>query len=64
MLSHCIDLEEKIKGNLAFPSYIQPMIYCGCENTCDSADCYFVEKNPTQTNLQYGLAVSLEKFRE
>lgn len=61
MLSHCIDLEEKIKGKLAFPSYIQPVMYCGCENTCDLADCYFVEK--TQTNLQHGLAVSPEEFK-
>lgn len=62
MLSHCIDLEEKMKGKLAFPSYIQPVMYCGCENTSDLADCYFVGKNPTQTNLQHGLAVSLEEL--
>lgn len=48
MLSHCIALEEKMKGKLAFPSYIQPVMYCGCENTCDLADCYFVGKNPNQ----------------
>lgn len=63
MLSHYIDLEEKIKGKLAFPSCTQPEMYCGCENTCDLADCYFVEKYPTQTNLQHGLAVSLEEYK-
>lgn len=63
MLSHCIDLEEKMKGKLAFPCYIQPVMYCGCENTCDLADCYFVGKNPTQTNLQHGLAVSLGELK-
>lgn len=64
MLSHYIDLEEKIKGKLSFPSYTQPVMYCGCENTCDLADCYFVEEeNPTQTNLQHVLPVSLEEFK-
>lgn len=62
MLFHCIDLEEKIKGKFSFPSCVQPMMYCDCENTCDLADCYFIEKSPTQTNLQHGLAVSLEEW--
>lgn len=55
ILSHFIDLEEKIKGKLAFPSYMQPVMYCGCENTCDLTDYYFVEKTQPKPTCSMAL---------